>query len=125
METPEGVPEQFEERMQVMYDMIALAFETDSTRIATLILAHDGSNRSFPKIDITAGITTCRTIKATRKTSTQIAKIDRHYMTYFAKFLEKLSTMKDADGTSVLHNSMIVYAGGNADGNAHSHTICR
>jgi hypothetical protein len=42
-------------------------------------------------------------------------------MQNFAKFLEKLSAKKDADGTSLLHNSMVVYAGGHADGNRHSH----
>jgi hypothetical protein len=43
-------------------------------------------------------------------------------MSYFARFLEKLSQTHDADGSSILHNSMIMYASGNADGNAHSHT---
>jgi hypothetical protein len=51
-----------------------------------------------------------------------IAQIDKHHMTYFARFLEKLNQLRDADGNSVLHNSMIVYASGNGDGNAHSHT---
>jgi hypothetical protein len=118
---PEGVPDQFEGRMQVMYDMIALAFETDSTRIATLILSHDGSNRSFPVIDIERGHHDLSHHQGREENLDQIAKIDRHYMTFFAKFLEKLAALKDADGTSVLHNSMVVYAGGNADGNAHSH----
>jgi hypothetical protein len=121
VETPEGVPEQFEDHMQLMYDMVALAFETDMTRIATLIVAHDGSNRSFPMIDINRGHHDLSHHQGNQDNLTQIAKIDRHYMTYFAKFLEKLSALKDADDTSVLHNSMIVYAGGNADGNAHSH----
>jgi hypothetical protein len=119
--TPEGVPEQFEDHMQLMYDMVALAFETDMTRIATLILAHDGSNRSFPMIDINRGHHDLSHHQGNQDNLRQIAQIDRHYMTYFAKFLEKLAALKDADGTSVLHNSMIVYAGGNADGNAHSH----
>jgi hypothetical protein len=119
--TPEGVPEQFEAHMELMYDMVALAFETDMTRIATLILAHDGSNRSFPMIDINRGHHDLSHHQGNEDNLKQIAKIDHHYVTYFAKFLEKLSALKDADGNSVLHNSMIVYAGGNADGNAHSH----
>jgi Protein of unknown function (DUF1552) len=118
---PEGVPDQYEGRMQVMYDMIALAFETDSTRIATLILAHDGSNRPFPEIEVKRGHHDLSHHQGSEDNLSQIAKIDRHYMTYFAQFLEKLAAMKDIDGTSVLHNSMIVYACGNGDGNAHSH----
>ncbi|HEX2473508.1 MAG TPA: DUF1552 domain-containing protein [Lacipirellulaceae bacterium] len=121
VEAPEGVPDPFEERMQVMYDMIALAFETDSTRIATLILAHDGSNRPFPAIEVKRGHHDLSHHQGNEDNLAQIAKIDRHYVSYFAKFLEKLSSMKDADGTSVLHNSMIVYACGNGDGNRHSH----
>jgi hypothetical protein len=118
---PEGVPDQFEARMQVMYDMIALAFETDSTRIATLILAHDGSNRSFPEIDVSRGHHDLSHHQGKQENLDQIAKIDRFYVQNLARFLQKLSDMKEADGTSVLHNSMVVYACGNADGNAHSH----
>ena len=121
VKAPEGVPDQFEGRMQVMYDMIALAFETDSTRIATLILAHDGSNRPFPEIGVARGHHDLSHHQGNEENLKQIAQIDRHYMKFFAQFLEKLAAMKDADGTSVLHNSMIVYACGNADGNAHSH----
>jgi Protein of unknown function (DUF1552) len=120
--TPAGIPDPFEERMQVMFDMIALAFQTDSTRIATLILSHDGSNRPFPAIDVSRGHHDLSHHQGKQENLDQIAKIDKHHMTYFAKFLEKLASMHDADGNSILHNSMIVYTSGNADGNAHSHT---
>jgi hypothetical protein len=120
--TPAGIPDPFEERMQVMFDMIALAFETDSTRIATLILSHDGSNRPFPAIDIPRGHHDLSHHQDKKENLDQIAKIDKHHMTYFGKFLDRLASKRDADGNSILHNSMIVYCGGNADGNAHSHT---
>jgi hypothetical protein len=55
IETPEGIPQKIDERMRLMFDMLVVAFQTDSTRIATLILAHDGSNRSFPDIGIAQG----------------------------------------------------------------------
>jgi hypothetical protein len=119
--TPEGIPDPFEERMQVMFDMLVLAFQTDSTRIATLILSHDGSNRPFPTIEIPRGHHDLSHHQGRQESLDMIAKIDRHYMSYFAKLLEKLAAAKDADGTSILHNSMIVYASGNADGNAHTH----
>jgi hypothetical protein len=120
--TPEGIPDPFEERMRVMYDMIAMAFQTDSTRIATLILSHDGSNRAFPEIGISQGHHELSHHAGKPENLEMIAKIDRHHMKYFGEFLEKLAKSQDADGNSVLHNSMIVYTGGNADGNAHSHT---
>ena len=52
----------------------------------------------------------------------KILCIDAYYMERFARFLKKLDEKKDVDGRSILHNSMIVYGSGNADGNAHSHT---
>lgn len=51
----------------------------------------------------------------------KIGKIDQYYMAHFAAFLKKLDAKKDADGHSVLHNSMIVYGSGNSDGNRHTH----
>ncbi len=120
--TPEGIPDPFEERMQVMFDMVVLAFQTDSTRIATLILSHDGSNRPFPAIDIPRGHHDLSHHQGKTESLDMLAKIDKHHMSYFGKFLDKLAESKDPDGNSILHNSMIVYTGGNADGNAHSHT---
>ncbi len=112
----------FEERMKVMFDLVALAFQTDSTRIATLMLAHEGSNRPYPEIGIARGHHDLSHHGNNPENLEMIAQIDKHHMKYFAEFLEKLARMRDADGNSILHNSMIVYAGGNGDGNAHSHT---
>src|SRR3954453_21523922 len=53
--TPEGVPSDFTDYVQLMFDMLVLAFQTASTRVATLMLAHDGSNRSFEHIGISEG----------------------------------------------------------------------
>jgi hypothetical protein len=122
MPTPEGIPDNFGERMLLMYDLLALAFQTDSTRIATLILAHDGSNRSFPDIGVSEGHHDLSHHQGREESIAKIGQIDKFYMSYFARFLEKLAAMEDVDGKSLLENSMIVYAGGHADGNAHSHT---
>jgi hypothetical protein len=119
--TPAGIPDPFEERMQVMFDMVALAFETDSTRIATLILSHDGSNRPFPAIDVPRGHHDLSHHQNKQENLDLIAKIDKHHMTYFAKFLDRLAHKHDADGNSILHNSMIVYVSGLGDGNRHDH----
>ena len=88
---PAGIPEQFEERMQVMFDLLALAFQTDSTRIATLMLAHDGSNRPYPEIGISRGHHDLSHHGGKQENLEMIAQIDKHHMTYFAKFLEKLA----------------------------------
>jgi hypothetical protein len=119
---PAKAPRKFEERMEVMFDLLALAFQTDSTRIATLMLAHEGSNRPYPEIGISRGHHDLSHHGGKQENLEMIAQIDKHHITYFAKFLEKLNTLRDADGSSVLHNSMIVYTSGNGDGDAHSHT---
>ena len=54
-ETPAGIPASFREHIQLMFDMMVLAFQTDSTRIATFLLANEGSNRTFPDIGISEG----------------------------------------------------------------------
>lgn len=119
---PAKAPRKFEERMHVMFDLLALAFQTDSTRIATLMLAHEGNNRPYQEIGISRGHHDLSHHGGKRENLDMIAQIDKHHMTFFARFLEKLNQLRDVDGNSVLHNSMIVYASGNGDGNAHSHT---
>ena len=121
-DVPARAPRQFDERMQAMYDLLTLAFQTDSTRIATFMLSHEGANHPYPQIGVSRGHHDLSHHGGKKENLDQIAKIDKHHLTYFAKFLEKLNCLRDSDGTSILHNSMIVYASGNADGNAHSHT---
>ena len=104
-----------------MYDLLVLAFQTDSTRVATLMLAHDGSNRSFEHIGIFEGHHDLTHHRNRPEWIDKVADIDRWYVRQFAGFLDKLSKVKDADGHSLLHNSMIVYGSGNADGNRHTH----
>ena len=104
-----------------MCDMMVVAFETDSTRVATLILAHDGSNRAFPEIGIPEGHHFLSHHQSKAERLEKVARIDLFYMQEYARFLERLESTKDVDGHSILHNSMIVYGGGNGDGNRHNH----
>lgn len=120
--TPPGIPSSFPEHVQLMYDMLLLAFQSDSTRIATLLLAGDGSNRTFPEIGIAEGHHFLTHHRNKKDMVDKVAQIDTWYVTQFARFLEKLDQTKDLDGNSILHNSMIVYGSGNADGNYHTHT---
>jgi hypothetical protein len=120
-ETPAGVPASPEEHIQLMFDMMVLAFQTDSTRIATFLLAHEGSNRSFPDIGISEGHHNLSHHFGKKEMMDKIAQIDLWYIHQLARFLEKLHQTKDIDGSSILHNSMIVYGSGNSDGNSHTH----
>ena len=122
IDAPSGVPAQYEDYVQTMYDMLVLAFQTDSTRVATLLLAHDGSNRSFAEIGIPDGHHDLSHHFDDEAKIKKVREIDLWYAKQFARFLDKLDSVKDSDGKSVLYNSMIVYGGGNADGNKHTHT---
>jgi hypothetical protein len=120
-ETPAGIPASFLEHVQLMYDLLFLAFRTDSTRVATFLLSYESSNRTFPDIGVTEGHHNLSHHQNKKETLEKIAKIDLWYMQQFARFLEKLEEAKDVDGRSMLHNSMIVYGSGNGDGNRHNH----
>jgi hypothetical protein len=121
LDTPAGIPPSYGEHMDLMFDLLAMAFETDSTRVATLLLAGDGSNRSYPQIGIPEGHHYCSHHRNDPDLMEKIGKIDRYYMERFARFLRALDAKQDVDGRSVLHNSMIVYGCGNSDGNRHTH----
>ena len=122
LDTPPGIPSDHAEYIQTMFDMMVLAFQTDSTRVATFCLAHDGDNRSFSHIGIPEGHHDLSHHQNNKDRIEKVARIDLWYAQQFAKFLDKLRETKDVDGHSLLHNSMIVYGGGNADGNRHTHT---
>jgi hypothetical protein len=122
VETPAGIPADYGEHVQIMCDLMVLAFLTDSTRVATLLLAHDGSNRSFDQIGISEGHHDLTHHQNRKDWIDKVADIDLWYARQFAKLLEKLKAAKDADGKSLLHNSMIVYGSGNADANRHTHS---
>jgi len=119
---PPGIPSDHAEHIQLMYDMLVLAFQTDSTRIATFLLAHDGDNRSYSEIGIPEGHHDLSHHQNKAEQIQKVAEIDKWYSKQLAKFLQKMQETKDIDGNSLLHNSMIVYGGGNADGNRHTHT---
>jgi hypothetical protein len=118
---PAGVPPTYGEHLDIMFDILTLAFQTDSTRVATLLLAHDGSNRSFSDIGVPEGHHDLSHHFDNEEKMRKVAEIDHWYVKQLASFLRKLDQVRDADGHSLLHNSMIVYGSGNADGNRHTH----
>ncbi len=119
--TPGGIPGTYEEHIAIMFDMMVLAFQTDSTRVATFLLANEGSNRAFPEIEIPEGHHYLTHHQNKQDMINKVAEIDAFYLAQFGKFLAKLEATKDSDGQSILHNSMIIYGSGNSDGNRHTH----
>ncbi|HUS36985.1 MAG TPA: DUF1552 domain-containing protein [Verrucomicrobiae bacterium] len=117
---PSGIPENYEEHIRLMYDLLTLAFQTDSTRIATFVVAHDGSNRAYPFIGVTDGHHDLSHHGGNAEKKEKIAKINTFHMRQFAYFVERLRSVKEGEGT-LLDQSMIVYGSGLADGNGHEH----
>jgi hypothetical protein len=120
MARPSDAPEGYEERLRLLLDLLALAFQTDTTRISTLIMAHDGSNRPYPFIGVAEGHHELSHHEGKEEKKQKITKINRFHATQLAYFLKKLKSMPEGNG-SVLDNSMILYGSGIGDGNAHNH----
>lgn len=120
MAAPEGIPSSYGEHIRLMFDLLALAFETDSTRIASFLLAHDGSNRTFREIGVRNAHHELSHHQGDPEKIALLEKIDHFYVSQFAHFLERISRL-DAQGNRLIDHSMIVLGGGISDGNRHSH----
>ena len=118
---PSSAPASHEEHVDLMYELLARAFQSDSTRIASYCVAPEGSNRPFPELDIVEGHHFLTHHAGNKDKILKVAKIERWYMERLARFLTRLEEMKDPDGSSVLHNSMIIYGSAIGDGNRHNH----
>ena len=118
---PNGIPRDRDEHLRLMMDMIVLAFQTDSTRIATLMIGNGSDNRSFPKLGISEGHHNLSHHVGSQKAQAKLSRINRHYMTHLAYFLNRLRSVSEADG-HLLDNSMVLYGCAFGDGNAHDHT---
>ncbi len=117
---PEGIPDSYEEHIRTMFDLMVLAFQTDTTRLSTFMLAHDGSNRSFPELGVPDAHHSLSHHQSDPQKLAKIAKIDQFYLRQFGYFLDKMKSVKEGDST-LLDNSMIVFGGGIGDGNRHNH----
>ncbi len=117
---PTGIPADYAEHIRLMYDLQALAFQTDSTRVITFIVAHDGSNRSYSHVGVADGHHDLSHHGNDAEKKRKIARINRFHMEQFAYFLKKLKSIPEGQG-SLLDQCMIVYGSGLADGNAHAH----
>lgn len=121
VQAPSGVPDTYEEHIRTMFDLLVLAFQTDTTRIATFGLAHDGSNRSFADIGVPEGHHQLSHHQKDPEKLRKLALIDTFYIKQLSYFLEKMKTTQEADGSTLLNNSMVVYGSAICDGDRHNH----
>jgi Protein of unknown function (DUF1552) len=121
-ETPAGIPDSFEEHVKLMFDLWALAWQGDITRVASFMMARELSTRTYPQIGVNEGH---HPVSHHQNVPDQIekhAKINTYHVSLFAGFLEKLRNTPDGDG-NLLDHAMILYGSGMSNGNVHSHDI--
>ncbi len=117
---PTGVPSDYTEHLKVMSDLIVLAFQADITRVCTFVLANEGSNKSYPFINVAEGHHELSHHGNDAKKKEKIRDINRFHTTQLAYLLTKLKSVPEADGT-LLDHCLIAYGSANSDGNAHNH----
>lgn len=120
-ERPQGIPESYQEHIRLMFDLLVLAFQTDATRMITLTLANDGSNRAFPEIGIPEAHHQLSHHRGNAAALEKIARIDRFYVEQFAWLLDRLRAIPEGGGT-LLDAAMILYGGCISEGNQHLHS---
>ncbi len=119
-QAPSGIPESFEEHIKLMWDMLALAFQGDITRVSTMMFAHDVSMRSYPESGVTTANHASSHHGGVPKRVEDWAKINRFHIQCLPPFLAKLKATPDGDGT-LLDHTLILWASNMGDGNLHSH----
>lgn len=120
MEIPEGVPKDWAEHVRLMYDLMVLAFQTDTTRVCTFMLANSGSNRSFKEIGVNSGHHQISHHRDEAELVANLQKIDEYSVKQFGYFLDRLKSIKEGDGT-LLDHSMLMYGSAISDANRHLH----
>lgn len=118
--TPSGVPESFEEHVMLMFELQALAFQGDLTRVTSFMMGRELSGLSYPQIGIADGHHPISHNNYDPKQMEKKAKVDTYNVSLFAQFLERLKNTPDGD-SNLLENSLFVYGSGMSDGNVHNH----
>lgn len=120
LKVPHGRVEAFREHARLMYDIMALGFQTDTTRVATLMLDNAGGNRAYTEAGVKDAHHQLSHHRNQQDKIEKLKKIDYYLVEQFAYFLEKLDAISDGDGT-LLDQSLVLYGSGISDGNRHRH----
>src|SRR5207244_5139094 len=106
---PFGIPESFTEHINLMWDLQALAFRADITRVSTLMYAHDVSMRSYPESGVPSGNHPTSHHGGRPAIVEDWAKINRYHVQCLTPFLAKLKSTSDGDGT-LMDNTLVLWA---------------
>ncbi|MDP7016951.1 MAG: DUF1552 domain-containing protein [Pirellulaceae bacterium] len=119
-EVPAGIPRDLKDHIRLMYEIMTLAFQTDTTRISSFMLANAGSNRSYPMVGVKGGHHSLSHHRNDKQKVEDITNIDTFLAAQFAHFLDKLASVREGERT-LLDNSLILYGSAIADANRHTH----
>lgn len=118
-DAPVGVPDSFEEHVGLMFDLLALAYQADLTRVFTFMIAREFSQRTYPQIGVPEPHHTISHHGNNPVMIDEHARVNAYHTALFAKFLDRLKALPDGDGT-LLDHSMLVYGSGMSNGNGHT-----
>jgi len=118
-DAPIGVPESFEEHVGLQFDLLALAFEADITRVFSFMMSRDASQRVYPEIGITEPHHSMSHHGGDKEKIANLVKLNTYHISLFGKFLEKLRSTRDGEG-SLLDHSLIIWGSGMSESNTHS-----
>jgi hypothetical protein len=118
MDSPAGIPARFEDHANLMYDLFALAYQCDLTRVVTFMIGREQSGRTFPEFGIPDAHHALSHHQDDPVRLAKLVKINTYHVSLFAKFVQKLRSTPDGDG-SLLDHVTLIYGGGMSDGNAH------
>ena len=118
-DAPVGVPDSFEEHAGLMYDLLAVAYQADVTRVFTFMLSRELSQRTYPQIGVTEQHHSVSHHGNDPQKIAQNVKVNTYHATLFSRFVDKLKASPDGDG-SILDHSLIMYGGGMGNPNPHA-----
>jgi hypothetical protein len=118
--SPSGIPDEWEDHMRLMLDLMTIAFQAEITRISTFMMAREVSYRTFPKIGISEAFHPASHHQNNPARLEQLTKINTYHVTFLAYLLERLKNTPDGDG-SLLDHSLILYGGAMSNSNIHNH----
>jgi len=116
---PLGPPEDFGELLDIQFEMIALSFQTNRTRVATLKMVEEASMRTYPNLDVHEAFHPTSHWGGFPERVANLRKIQAYHTAVFAKFVERLHAMREGNG-NVLDNSLILFGSNMANSDAHN-----
>ncbi|HWZ31421.1 MAG TPA: DUF1552 domain-containing protein [Bryobacteraceae bacterium] len=117
---PLGVPDSYEEHVKLMFDLQALAFMTETTRVSAFKMSRDVSGRVFKESGVNQSFHPCSHHGEQPAKVAEFAKLNRYHVSLIPYFLEKLKNTPDGDG-SLLDHSLVMYGSPMGDGSVHNH----